>query len=266
MTSIPPLGLVAFPVTELAGPVVAFNLLVIVAIPLSGWAAFVVCRRLTGRFWASLAGGAVYGFSAYELNLSCPNTEAGGREFGFDPVTLAGIVTNVRRLTQRQIWDKLPPAGRGSGIGTPADLIGHLKQYQDAGVDQVVIGAAVDRVVAAEAIDDVVAAEAVENVVARGAVDDVVAGGAGEGREAVEIGGGQGAALDVLECDEVGPGGAAGVPGQEQQFSTLHGVYEVRRRRRIRRQRDVERLEPRFRAAGRLRSGRQAEEETGGDS
>jgi hypothetical protein len=68
VTSIPPLGLVAFPVTELAGPVVTFNLLVIVAIPLSGWAAFVVCRRLTGRFWASLAGGAVYGFSAYELN------------------------------------------------------------------------------------------------------------------------------------------------------------------------------------------------------
>ncbi len=34
--------------------------------------------------------------------------------------------------------DKLPPAGRGSGIGTPADLIGHLRQYQDAGVDQVV--------------------------------------------------------------------------------------------------------------------------------
>jgi hypothetical protein len=68
VTSIPPLGLVAFPVTELAGPVVTFNLLVIVAIPLSGWAAFVLCRRLTGRFWASLAGGAVYGFSAYEMN------------------------------------------------------------------------------------------------------------------------------------------------------------------------------------------------------
>jgi len=68
VTSIPPLGLLAFPVTELAGPVVTFNLLVIAAIPLSGWAAFVVCRRLTGRFWASLAGGAVYGFSAYEMN------------------------------------------------------------------------------------------------------------------------------------------------------------------------------------------------------
>jgi alkanesulfonate monooxygenase SsuD/methylene tetrahydromethanopterin reductase-like flavin-dependent oxidoreductase (luciferase family) len=34
--------------------------------------------------------------------------------------------------------DKLPPVGRGSGIGTPADLIEHLRQYQDAGVDQVV--------------------------------------------------------------------------------------------------------------------------------
>src|SRR6185503_3923245 len=31
-----------------------------------------------------------------------------------------------------------PPAGRGSGIGTPAELTQHLRQYQDAGVDQVV--------------------------------------------------------------------------------------------------------------------------------
>jgi hypothetical protein len=68
VTSIPSLALLAFPVTELAGPVVTFNLLIVVAIPLSGWAAFVLCRRLTGRFLASLAGGAVYGFSAYEIN------------------------------------------------------------------------------------------------------------------------------------------------------------------------------------------------------
>ncbi|HXC85989.1 MAG TPA: hypothetical protein VNV62_29505 [Trebonia sp.] len=68
VTSIPPLALPAFAITELAGPVVTFNLLVIAAIPVSGWAAFVLCRRLTGRFWASLAGGAVYGFSAYEID------------------------------------------------------------------------------------------------------------------------------------------------------------------------------------------------------
>jgi len=68
VTSIPPLALLAFPVTVLAGPVFSFNVLVIAAIPVSGWAAFVLCRRLTGRFWASLAGGAVYGFSAYEID------------------------------------------------------------------------------------------------------------------------------------------------------------------------------------------------------
>jgi alkanesulfonate monooxygenase SsuD/methylene tetrahydromethanopterin reductase-like flavin-dependent oxidoreductase (luciferase family) len=34
--------------------------------------------------------------------------------------------------------DKLPAVGQGSGIGTPAELTEHLRQYQDAGVDQVV--------------------------------------------------------------------------------------------------------------------------------
>lgn len=67
-TSVPPLALLVFPLTALAGPVVSFSLLVVAAIPVSGWAAFVLCRRLTQRFWPSLAGGAVYGFSAYELN------------------------------------------------------------------------------------------------------------------------------------------------------------------------------------------------------
>jgi hypothetical protein len=68
ITSIPPLAVLTWPLTAAAGPVVSFNLLVVIAIPLSGWAAFGVCRRLTGKFLPSLAGGAIYGFSAYELN------------------------------------------------------------------------------------------------------------------------------------------------------------------------------------------------------
>lgn len=68
VTSVPPLALLAFPVTVLAGPVVSFSLLVALSIPVSGWAAFVLCRRLTQRFWPALAAGAIYGFSAYELN------------------------------------------------------------------------------------------------------------------------------------------------------------------------------------------------------
>jgi hypothetical protein len=70
VTTVPPLALLAAPLTLAAGPVVSFNLLAALAVPLSAWAAFILCRRLTGKFWAALAGGAVFGFSAYELNHS----------------------------------------------------------------------------------------------------------------------------------------------------------------------------------------------------
>jgi hypothetical protein len=68
VTTVPPLALLISPVTLTAGPVAAFSLLVVAGAPVSGWGAFVLCRRLTGRFWASLAGGAVFGFSAFEVN------------------------------------------------------------------------------------------------------------------------------------------------------------------------------------------------------
>jgi hypothetical protein len=68
VTTIPPIALLASPLTAAAGPVVSFNLLVGIALPVSAWAAFVLCRRITHRFWPALVGGAVYGFSAYEMN------------------------------------------------------------------------------------------------------------------------------------------------------------------------------------------------------
>jgi hypothetical protein len=67
VTTVPPLALLVAPLTLAAGSVVSFNLLATVAAPLSAWAAFVLCRRLTGKFWAALAGGAVFGFSSFEL-------------------------------------------------------------------------------------------------------------------------------------------------------------------------------------------------------
>jgi hypothetical protein len=77
-TTIPPLAVLAWPITALAGPVASFGLLVVASLPVSAWAAFILCRRITGRFWPSLAAGAIYGFSAYatshllegQLNLS----------------------------------------------------------------------------------------------------------------------------------------------------------------------------------------------------
>jgi len=68
VTTVPPLALLASPLTLIAGPIVSFNLLAALALPLSAWAAFVLCRRLTGKFWPALVGGAVFGFSAYEMS------------------------------------------------------------------------------------------------------------------------------------------------------------------------------------------------------
>jgi len=66
-TTTPSVGVLMWPVTAAFGPVVAFNLMLLVIPPLSGLAAFAVARRLTGRFWAALLAGAVYAFSPFEL-------------------------------------------------------------------------------------------------------------------------------------------------------------------------------------------------------
>ena len=68
VTTVPPLALLTAPLTLLAGPVVTFNLLSALAPALSAWTAFILCRRLTRKFWPSAIGGTVFGFSAYEMN------------------------------------------------------------------------------------------------------------------------------------------------------------------------------------------------------
>jgi hypothetical protein len=62
---VPGPALVAWPVTALLGPLTALNLLLVMAPALAGWACYLVCRRLTDRFWPSLVGGYLFGFSAY---------------------------------------------------------------------------------------------------------------------------------------------------------------------------------------------------------
>ena len=66
-TTAPAVAVILAPVTAAFGPITSFNLTLLLSAPLSAWAAFLAARRLTGRFWASLMGGAVYGFSPYEV-------------------------------------------------------------------------------------------------------------------------------------------------------------------------------------------------------
>ena len=49
------------------------------------------------------------GIAAYELNVSCPNTEQGGLQFGADPRALDEVVTTAKRVSGRPLIVKLSP-------------------------------------------------------------------------------------------------------------------------------------------------------------
>lgn len=66
-TTTPAVAVILSPVTAAFGPITSFNLTLLLAAPVSAWTAFLAARRLTGRFWAALMAGTVYGFSWYEV-------------------------------------------------------------------------------------------------------------------------------------------------------------------------------------------------------
>ena len=63
--TVPGPAFILAPVTWLFGPVATDNLLLVLAPVLAGWAAYLVCNRVTRRFWPSVVGGFVFGFSPY---------------------------------------------------------------------------------------------------------------------------------------------------------------------------------------------------------
>jgi dihydroorotate dehydrogenase (NAD+) catalytic subunit len=71
------------------------------------------------------------GIDAFELNVSCPNTKAGGLEFGADPRALAEVVRGARAATKLPIFVKLSPA--------LADIAGAAKIAVDAGADAITL-------------------------------------------------------------------------------------------------------------------------------
>ena len=64
----------------------------------------------------------------YELNLSCPNTGAGGLEFCADDRALAGVVRGARAETARPLFAKLSPVlpdiARSAGVAVDAGADG----------------------------------------------------------------------------------------------------------------------------------------------
>src|SRR5258708_5398295 len=69
------------------------------------------------------------GIAAYELNVSCPNTQHGGIQFGSDPRLLDELVRSARRFSLRPLVVKLSP--NVSSIGQMAHIA------QESGADAV---------------------------------------------------------------------------------------------------------------------------------
>jgi hypothetical protein len=67
-TTSPAVALLVAPLTAAFGPVLSYNLTLLLAPPASAWATFVAARRLTGKFWASLPAGIVYAFNVYTMD------------------------------------------------------------------------------------------------------------------------------------------------------------------------------------------------------
>src|SRR4029453_14828742 len=58
------------------------------------------------------------GILAIELNVSCPNVDKGGLEFGCDPVAAARVTAACRAKTKLPLWVKMSPeAGDLKGVG-----------------------------------------------------------------------------------------------------------------------------------------------------
>jgi hypothetical protein len=66
-TAVPFLALIAAPVTYIWGPIVAYNLITILAPVTAAGAAYLLCRHLTRSHWAALIAGAFFGFGTYEI-------------------------------------------------------------------------------------------------------------------------------------------------------------------------------------------------------
>ena len=64
------------------------------------------------------------GLAAYELNISCPNVDCGGAEFGADPALAAQVVSAARKKAHRPLWIKLAPNADIKAVARAAEAAG----------------------------------------------------------------------------------------------------------------------------------------------
>ncbi len=99
-TGVPLPSFLVWPLTAIAGPVAAFNVLCLTGPPTAAWAAFLLCRYACRAWWPSLLGGYIYGFSAYML---------GQQSCGHLHMTLVFLVPLAILVVARAIKGELTP-------------------------------------------------------------------------------------------------------------------------------------------------------------
>lgn len=82
------------------------------------------------------------GAAAMELNLSCPNLDAGGRAFALDPEATHAVVAACRAATLMPLWCKLSP-----NAAAPGDV---AAAAQAAGADALVVANTITALVMAD--------------------------------------------------------------------------------------------------------------------
>jgi hypothetical protein len=65
VTTLPGPALLFQPITDRFGALFSVNVLMLLAPALAAWGTYLLCVRLTRRFWASVMGGFVFGFSTF---------------------------------------------------------------------------------------------------------------------------------------------------------------------------------------------------------
>jgi hypothetical protein len=92
-TCVPLPSLISIPLQLTVGEPATYNIIVTLMPPLAAFAAFLLCRRVTGAFWPSLLGGYIFGFSPYMLGQVLGHLVC----IAVFPVPLIGLIT-LKRL------------------------------------------------------------------------------------------------------------------------------------------------------------------------
>ncbi|HVS44722.1 MAG TPA: hypothetical protein VMU20_20905 [Candidatus Dormibacteraeota bacterium] len=112
-SSQPLTALAAWPLTAAAGPVLAYNAMVTLALALSGWCAYLAIGRIVPGRVGALAGGLLYGFSPYMVAHA-----AGHLDLVMAPIPPLLLLVLFELLVTR----RLSPLPGGAAIGLLATL------------------------------------------------------------------------------------------------------------------------------------------------